>query len=208
MNILLTFSRIIPPFISLISITLLYTRTNHYHKCPVTRFNPIIFVVCPFSGGHFFNRNSVSPRSVVCEMELPDIQASLDMYDDNKSWGHASPPPQAHSSIVLYPTSDYGDQPLWVWNGVLTVSTLTLDKLYHCRMIFIAIGRLERMRLDYWTIISLLTLLHFLFFSLTFGKTISKLTSLHRWLWEAPLSPFLWYPRLATNVVSAVVSCM
>ncbi|XP_056327937.1 E3 ubiquitin-protein ligase RNF130 isoform X2 [Danio aesculapii] len=35
--------------------------------------------------GHFFNRNSVSPRSVVCEMELPDIQASLDMYDDNKS---------------------------------------------------------------------------------------------------------------------------
>ncbi|RXN07528.1 E3 ubiquitin-protein ligase RNF130-like protein [Labeo rohita] len=37
------------------------------------------------TSGHFFNRNSVSPRSVVCEMELPDIQASLDMYDDNKS---------------------------------------------------------------------------------------------------------------------------
>uniref|UniRef100_UPI0037E89134 E3 ubiquitin-protein ligase RNF130 n=1 Tax=Semicossyphus pulcher TaxID=241346 RepID=UPI0037E89134 len=36
-------------------------------------------------GGHFFNRNSMSPRSVVCEMELPDIQASLDLYDDNKS---------------------------------------------------------------------------------------------------------------------------
>lgn len=36
-------------------------------------------------GSHFFNRNSMSPRSVVCEMELPDIQASLDLYDDNKS---------------------------------------------------------------------------------------------------------------------------
>lgn len=36
-------------------------------------------------GGHFFNRNSMSPRSVACEMELPDIQASLDLYDDNKS---------------------------------------------------------------------------------------------------------------------------
>ncbi|XDV37356.1 hypothetical protein PO909_006963 [Leuciscus waleckii] len=35
--------------------------------------------------GHFFNRSSVSPRSVDYEMELPDIQASLDMYDDNKS---------------------------------------------------------------------------------------------------------------------------
>ncbi|KAG1954319.1 E3 ubiquitin-protein ligase RNF130 [Pimephales promelas] len=37
------------------------------------------------TSGHFFNRNSVSPRSVDYEMELPDIQASLDMYDDNKS---------------------------------------------------------------------------------------------------------------------------
>ncbi|XP_078145085.1 E3 ubiquitin-protein ligase RNF130 isoform X2 [Centroberyx gerrardi] len=37
------------------------------------------------TSGHFFNRNSMSPRSVVCEMELPDIQASLDLYDDNKS---------------------------------------------------------------------------------------------------------------------------
>lgn len=42
------------------------------------------------AGGHFFGRNSGSPRSVVCEMELPDIQMSLDMYDENKSWGHAS----------------------------------------------------------------------------------------------------------------------
>ncbi|TRY89040.1 hypothetical protein DNTS_022161, partial [Danionella cerebrum] len=41
---------------------------------------------CPqVPSGHFFNRNSVSPRSVVCEMELPDIQASMDMYDENKS---------------------------------------------------------------------------------------------------------------------------
>ncbi|KAM3866769.1 E3 ubiquitin-protein ligase RNF130 [Diretmus argenteus] len=37
------------------------------------------------TSGHFFNRNSMSPRSVVCEMELPDIQGSLDLYDDNKS---------------------------------------------------------------------------------------------------------------------------
>ncbi|KAA0709473.1 E3 ubiquitin-protein ligase RNF130 [Triplophysa tibetana] len=37
------------------------------------------------TSGNFFNRNSMPPRSVVCEMELPDIQATLDMYDDNKS---------------------------------------------------------------------------------------------------------------------------
>ncbi|KAM9849932.1 LOW QUALITY PROTEIN: E3 ubiquitin-protein ligase RNF130 [Aulostomus maculatus] len=37
------------------------------------------------TSGHFFNRNSMSPRSVVCEMEMQDIQASLDLYDDNKS---------------------------------------------------------------------------------------------------------------------------
>ncbi|XP_034038117.1 E3 ubiquitin-protein ligase RNF130 [Thalassophryne amazonica] len=37
------------------------------------------------SAGHFFTRNSSSPRSVVCEMELQNIQASLDLYDDNKS---------------------------------------------------------------------------------------------------------------------------
>ncbi|KAI5624953.1 E3 ubiquitin-protein ligase RNF130, partial [Silurus asotus] len=37
------------------------------------------------TSGHFFGRNSGSPRSVVCEMELPDIQTSLDMYDENKS---------------------------------------------------------------------------------------------------------------------------
>ncbi|XP_068596329.1 E3 ubiquitin-protein ligase RNF130 [Brachionichthys hirsutus] len=35
--------------------------------------------------GHFFNRNSMSPRSIVCEVEPPDIQASLDLYDENKS---------------------------------------------------------------------------------------------------------------------------
>ncbi|XP_006631961.2 E3 ubiquitin-protein ligase RNF130 isoform X2 [Lepisosteus oculatus] len=37
------------------------------------------------TSGHFFNRNSLSPRNVVCEIELPDIQTSLDLYDENKS---------------------------------------------------------------------------------------------------------------------------
>ncbi|XP_048885690.1 E3 ubiquitin-protein ligase RNF130 isoform X2 [Brienomyrus brachyistius] len=37
------------------------------------------------TSGHFFGRNSLSPRNVVCEMELPDLQASLDLYDENKS---------------------------------------------------------------------------------------------------------------------------
>ncbi|KAM4555146.1 E3 ubiquitin-protein ligase RNF130 isoform 1-T2 [Odontesthes bonariensis] len=37
------------------------------------------------SGGHFFSRNSSSPRSLVCEVELPDLQASIDLYEDNKS---------------------------------------------------------------------------------------------------------------------------
>lgn len=48
---------------------------------------PFLFFVCFVSagGGRFFNRSSGSPRNVVCEMELPDIQASLDHYDDNKS---------------------------------------------------------------------------------------------------------------------------
>ncbi|KAM8732804.1 E3 ubiquitin-protein ligase RNF130 isoform 2-T2 [Acanthopagrus schlegelii] len=46
---------------------------------------PADITIAVTSGGHFFNRNSMSPRSVACEMELPDIQASLDLYDDNKS---------------------------------------------------------------------------------------------------------------------------
>lgn len=46
---------------------------------------PADITVAITSGGHFFNRNSVSPRTNVCETELPDIQASLDLYDDNKS---------------------------------------------------------------------------------------------------------------------------
>lgn len=68
----------------------------------VTMFDQSGF--CVFSGaGHFFNRNSMSPRSVVCEMELPDIQASLDLYDD-KSWGlpsrlQNSPTNQLHLPI-------------------------------------------------------------------------------------------------------------
>ncbi|XP_047441038.1 E3 ubiquitin-protein ligase RNF130 [Mugil cephalus] len=44
-----------------------------------------ITIAVTSGGGHFFNRTSVSPRNVVCEMELPDIQASLNLYDDNKS---------------------------------------------------------------------------------------------------------------------------
>ena len=36
-------------------------------------------------GGHFFNRSAGSPRSIVCEVELPDNQAPHDLYDDNKS---------------------------------------------------------------------------------------------------------------------------
>ncbi|XP_026186856.1 E3 ubiquitin-protein ligase RNF130 [Mastacembelus armatus] len=43
---------------------------------------PADITIAVTSSGHFFNRNSVSSRSVVCEMELPDIQASLDLYDD------------------------------------------------------------------------------------------------------------------------------
>ncbi|XP_012713585.2 E3 ubiquitin-protein ligase RNF130 [Fundulus heteroclitus] len=43
---------------------------------------PADIAVAITSGGHFFNRNSMSPRSIVCEMELPDIQASLDLYED------------------------------------------------------------------------------------------------------------------------------
>ncbi|XP_034722376.1 E3 ubiquitin-protein ligase RNF130 [Etheostoma cragini] len=37
------------------------------------------------TSGHFFSRNSSSPRSLVCEMELPDIEAEVGRYDDNKS---------------------------------------------------------------------------------------------------------------------------
>lgn len=32
--------------------------------------------------GHFFSRSSVSPRSILCEMELSDLQASLELYED------------------------------------------------------------------------------------------------------------------------------
>ncbi|XP_062856597.1 E3 ubiquitin-protein ligase RNF130 isoform X2 [Trichomycterus rosablanca] len=37
------------------------------------------------TSGHFFGRNSGSPRSVLSEMELSEIQSSLDMLDENKS---------------------------------------------------------------------------------------------------------------------------
>lgn len=46
---------------------------------------PADITIAVTSGGHFFNRTSMSPRSVVCEIELPDIQASLDLYEENKS---------------------------------------------------------------------------------------------------------------------------
>uniref|UniRef100_A0A8C7ZVM5 E3 ubiquitin-protein ligase RNF130 n=1 Tax=Oryzias sinensis TaxID=183150 RepID=A0A8C7ZVM5_9TELE len=46
---------------------------------------PADITVAVTGGGHFFNRNSGSGRSAVSEMELPDIQASLDLYEDNKS---------------------------------------------------------------------------------------------------------------------------
>ncbi|XP_032411165.1 E3 ubiquitin-protein ligase RNF130 [Xiphophorus hellerii] len=54
----------------------------HVETAPRT---PADITVAVTSGGHFFNRNSMSPRSNVCEMELPDIQASLDLHDNNKS---------------------------------------------------------------------------------------------------------------------------
>ncbi|KAG2455799.1 GOLI ligase, partial [Polypterus senegalus] len=37
------------------------------------------------TSGNFFTRSSLSPRNVVCEIELPDMQPSLDRYDENKS---------------------------------------------------------------------------------------------------------------------------
>ncbi|KAF0040241.1 hypothetical protein F2P81_008476 [Scophthalmus maximus] len=64
------------------SISLEPLNSPHPEATPRT---PADITVAVTSGGHFFNRNSMSPRSIVCEMELPDIQASLDLYDDNKS---------------------------------------------------------------------------------------------------------------------------
>ncbi|XP_008325026.1 E3 ubiquitin-protein ligase RNF130 isoform X2 [Cynoglossus semilaevis] len=48
----------------------------------ITPRTPADIAIAVTSGGHFFNRNSMSPRSIVCEMEMTDIQASLDLYDD------------------------------------------------------------------------------------------------------------------------------
>lgn len=39
----------------------------------------------PFPGGHFFQRSSLSPRSLVCESEFSTLEPSLDMYDENKT---------------------------------------------------------------------------------------------------------------------------
>lgn len=44
-----------------------------------------VFLV-PSSGGHFFHRNSLSPRSLVYESEFSTVEPSLDMYDENKTW--------------------------------------------------------------------------------------------------------------------------
>uniref|UniRef100_A0A671PP63 Ring finger protein 130 n=1 Tax=Sinocyclocheilus anshuiensis TaxID=1608454 RepID=A0A671PP63_9TELE len=62
-----------------------YLFSSRLHLSPVSSSLRLSVEMIPRPRGNFFNRNSVSPRSVVCEMELPDIQASLDMYDDNKS---------------------------------------------------------------------------------------------------------------------------
>lgn len=43
-----------------------------------------VFLV-PYLGGHFFHRNSLSPRSLVYESEFSTIEPSLDMYDENKT---------------------------------------------------------------------------------------------------------------------------
>lgn len=64
------------------SISLEPLSPTHSEATPRT---PADITIAVTSGGRFFSRNSMSPRSVVCEMELPDIQASLDLYDDNKS---------------------------------------------------------------------------------------------------------------------------
>ncbi|XP_026199072.1 E3 ubiquitin-protein ligase RNF130 isoform X2 [Anabas testudineus] len=64
------------------SISLEQLSPAHSEATPRT---PADITIAVTSGGHFFNRNSMSPRSVICEMELPDIQASLDLYDENKS---------------------------------------------------------------------------------------------------------------------------
>ncbi|KAK5873446.1 hypothetical protein PBY51_018486 [Eleginops maclovinus] len=44
---------------------------------------PSDITIAVTSGGSFFTRTSMSP--LVCEMELPDLQNSVDLYNDNKS---------------------------------------------------------------------------------------------------------------------------
>lgn len=57
-------------------------------KCSVSELisspTKSVFLV-PSSGGHFFHRNSLSPRSLVYESEFSTIEPSLDMYDENKT---------------------------------------------------------------------------------------------------------------------------
>ncbi|KAK5896446.1 hypothetical protein CesoFtcFv8_009608 [Champsocephalus esox] len=48
---------------------------------PPSARRPSDITIAVTSGGSFFTRTSMSP--LVCEMELPDLQSSLDLYDDN-----------------------------------------------------------------------------------------------------------------------------
>lgn len=73
----------------------------------------MLFCVFSYAGGHFFGRTSGSPRSVVCEMELPDIQTSLDMYDENKSWGRSPWWPLTPVPRPLAPNRGAGCVFLW-----------------------------------------------------------------------------------------------
>uniref|UniRef100_H3CLJ4 Ring finger protein 130 n=1 Tax=Tetraodon nigroviridis TaxID=99883 RepID=H3CLJ4_TETNG len=51
----------------------------HAEAAPRT---PADISIAVTSRGHFFNRSSMSPRSILCEMELSDLQASLELYED------------------------------------------------------------------------------------------------------------------------------
>lgn len=48
--------------------------------------NMSFLLVSSFVGGHFFHRNSLSPRSLVYENDFSSIEPVLDMYDENKTW--------------------------------------------------------------------------------------------------------------------------
>lgn len=67
--------------------TALTSENTHTPACLVFCVSEMLCIsevsCCVSAGGHrLFNRTSVS---LVCEVELSDLQASLDLYDDNKS---------------------------------------------------------------------------------------------------------------------------